>query len=171
MDMLKAEALVRLNRATEAIPLINKTRIANGQLPAIDINGPPDVAGLRAAEDDRQRAAVSGMRCATRSGSRAPASTDRWRTGTRADGTRSRPTRSSCSRFRVASSRFSGCRSTRMAAAAPAARRRPHGTSVRPGSRCRGVREFACRPGDCRRDDRTGQPKFRAVSCGPERPH
>jgi hypothetical protein len=45
MDMLKAEALVRLNRASEAIPLINKTRVANGRLPAIDINGPPDVAG------------------------------------------------------------------------------------------------------------------------------
>ena len=45
MDMLKAEALVRLNRASEAIPLINKTRVANGKLPAIDINGPPDVAG------------------------------------------------------------------------------------------------------------------------------
>jgi len=45
MDMLQAEALVRLNRATEAIPLINKTRVANGQLPPIDINGPPDVPG------------------------------------------------------------------------------------------------------------------------------
>jgi len=45
MDMLKAEALVRLNRASEAIPLINKTRVANGKLPPIDINGPPDVAG------------------------------------------------------------------------------------------------------------------------------
>jgi hypothetical protein len=45
LDMLKAEALVRLNRATEAIPLINKTRVANGKLPAIDINGPPNVPG------------------------------------------------------------------------------------------------------------------------------
>jgi hypothetical protein len=45
MDLLKAEALVRLNRATEAIPLINKTRVANGQLPPIDINGPPDTPG------------------------------------------------------------------------------------------------------------------------------
>jgi hypothetical protein len=27
------------------LPLINKTRVANGKLPAIDINGPPDVAG------------------------------------------------------------------------------------------------------------------------------
>ncbi|MEP6492411.1 MAG: hypothetical protein ABJF01_07030 [bacterium] len=45
LDMLKAEALIRLNRATEAVPLINKTRVANGKLPAVDINGPPDVAG------------------------------------------------------------------------------------------------------------------------------
>jgi hypothetical protein len=45
LDLLKAEALIRLNQATDAIPLINKTRIANGELPAVDINGPPDVAG------------------------------------------------------------------------------------------------------------------------------
>jgi hypothetical protein len=45
MDMLEAEALIRLNRASEAIPLINKTRVANGQLPPVDINGPPDEAG------------------------------------------------------------------------------------------------------------------------------
>jgi hypothetical protein len=34
MDMLKAEALIRLGRAAEALPLINKTRVANGKLPA-----------------------------------------------------------------------------------------------------------------------------------------
>lgn len=45
MDLLKAEALVRLNRASEALPLINKTRLANGQLPEITIDGPPDVPG------------------------------------------------------------------------------------------------------------------------------
>lgn len=45
MDLLKAEALIRLGRATEAVPLINKTRIANGQLPAVTIAGPPDEAG------------------------------------------------------------------------------------------------------------------------------
>ena len=45
MDMLKAEALIRLNRAAEAVPLINKTRVANGKLPPVDVNGPPDVAG------------------------------------------------------------------------------------------------------------------------------
>ena len=44
MDLLKAEALIRLNRAGEAVALINKTRLANGQLPALDsINGPPNV--------------------------------------------------------------------------------------------------------------------------------
>lgn len=45
MDLLKAEALIRLNRAAEAVPLINKTRQANGQLPAVTIAGPPDEPG------------------------------------------------------------------------------------------------------------------------------
>jgi hypothetical protein len=45
MDLLKAEALIRLGRAAEALPLINKTRIANGQLPAVTIDGPPDQPG------------------------------------------------------------------------------------------------------------------------------
>jgi hypothetical protein len=45
LDLLKAEALIRLNRAAEAIPLINKSRVANGELPPVDINGPPDQAG------------------------------------------------------------------------------------------------------------------------------
>ena len=45
MDLLKAEALIRLNRATEAVPLINKTRVANGQLPPVTIDGPPDEPG------------------------------------------------------------------------------------------------------------------------------
>jgi hypothetical protein len=45
MDMLKAEALIRLNRAAEAVPLINQTRVANGELPAVTIDGPPDEAG------------------------------------------------------------------------------------------------------------------------------
>ncbi len=45
MDMLKAEALIRLNRSSEAVPLINKSRTANGQLPAVDVNGPPDQPG------------------------------------------------------------------------------------------------------------------------------
>ena len=45
MDLIKAEALIRLGRASEAVPLINKTRIANGQLPAVTVDGPPDEAG------------------------------------------------------------------------------------------------------------------------------
>jgi hypothetical protein len=45
MDLLKAEALIRLGRAAEAVPLINKTRVANGQLPPVTIDGPPIAAG------------------------------------------------------------------------------------------------------------------------------
>jgi hypothetical protein len=45
MNLLKAEALIRLNRAGEALPLINATRVANGQLPPVTIDGPPDLAG------------------------------------------------------------------------------------------------------------------------------
>ena len=39
MDLLRAEALIRLNRAAEAVPLINKTRVANGQLPPVTAAG------------------------------------------------------------------------------------------------------------------------------------
>jgi hypothetical protein len=42
MDLLKAEALIRLSRADEAVPLINLTREANGELPPVTIDGPPD---------------------------------------------------------------------------------------------------------------------------------
>ena len=45
MDLLKAEGLIRLGRAAEALPLINKTRVANGQLPPVTTSGPPDEAG------------------------------------------------------------------------------------------------------------------------------
>lgn len=45
MDLLKAEGLIRLGRAAEAIPLINKTRVANGELPPVTIDGPPDLPG------------------------------------------------------------------------------------------------------------------------------
>lgn len=45
MDLLKAEGLIRLNRAAEAVPLINKTRLANGQLPLVTTSGPPDEPG------------------------------------------------------------------------------------------------------------------------------
>jgi hypothetical protein len=45
MDMIRAEALIRLGRAAEAVPLINKTRVSNGQLPPVTTDGPPDEAG------------------------------------------------------------------------------------------------------------------------------
>ena len=45
MNLLKAEALIRLNRAAEAVPLINLTRVANGELPPVTIDGPPDTPG------------------------------------------------------------------------------------------------------------------------------
>ena len=45
MDLLKAEGLIRLGRAAEAVPLINKTRVANGQLPPVTVAGPPDEPG------------------------------------------------------------------------------------------------------------------------------
>jgi hypothetical protein len=41
MNLLKAEALIRLNRAAEAVPLINLTRVANGELPPVTVDGPP----------------------------------------------------------------------------------------------------------------------------------
>jgi hypothetical protein len=44
LDLLKAEGLIRLGRADEAIPLINKYRVANGGLPPVDINGVPGTA-------------------------------------------------------------------------------------------------------------------------------
>jgi hypothetical protein len=45
MDLLKAEALIRLGRASDAVPLINKTRVANGELPPVTVDGPPDEPG------------------------------------------------------------------------------------------------------------------------------
>jgi hypothetical protein len=41
MDLLKAEGLIRLNRAAEAVPLINRTRVANGGLPPVTVEGAP----------------------------------------------------------------------------------------------------------------------------------
>jgi hypothetical protein len=41
MDLLKAEALIRLGRASEAVPLINLSRVANGELPPVTTDGPP----------------------------------------------------------------------------------------------------------------------------------
>ncbi|GAB1343553.1 RagB/SusD family nutrient uptake outer membrane protein [Gemmatimonas sp.] len=45
MDLLKAEGLIRLGRAAEAVPLINKSRVANGELPPVTVDGPPNEAG------------------------------------------------------------------------------------------------------------------------------
>ncbi|HUG41342.1 MAG TPA: hypothetical protein VMM12_12715 [Longimicrobiales bacterium] len=45
MDLLKAEALIRLDRAAEAVPLVNQTREANGELPPVTTAGPPDEPG------------------------------------------------------------------------------------------------------------------------------
>ena len=39
MDFLRAEAYIRLNRASEALPIINKTRTENGKLPAATLTG------------------------------------------------------------------------------------------------------------------------------------
>lgn len=43
MELLKAEGLIRLNRADEAVPIINKYR-ANGQLPPVTLDGVPGTA-------------------------------------------------------------------------------------------------------------------------------
>jgi hypothetical protein len=45
IDLLKAEALIRLNRAVEAVPLINKYREPFGGLPAVTDLGPPPGPG------------------------------------------------------------------------------------------------------------------------------
>jgi hypothetical protein len=41
MDLLKAEGLIRLGRASEAVALVNKTRVANGELPPVTLDGVP----------------------------------------------------------------------------------------------------------------------------------
>lgn len=41
MDFLRAEALFRLGRKSDAAAIINKTRVANGQLPPVTVDGPP----------------------------------------------------------------------------------------------------------------------------------
>ncbi len=45
MNFIRAEALIRLNRALEAVPLINQTRVANGRLDSVTVDGPPNTAG------------------------------------------------------------------------------------------------------------------------------
>jgi hypothetical protein len=44
-NFLRAEALIRLDRAAEAVPLINLTRVANGELDPVTVDGPPNVPG------------------------------------------------------------------------------------------------------------------------------
>jgi hypothetical protein len=44
MDLLRAEALFRLNRPAEAAALVNKTRVTSGQLPAVTADGVPQSA-------------------------------------------------------------------------------------------------------------------------------
>lgn len=45
MDLLKAEGLIRLGRAAEAVDLINKSRVTRGELAPVTIDGPPNEAG------------------------------------------------------------------------------------------------------------------------------
>lgn len=45
MNLLKAEGLLRQGDAAGAAALINLTRVANGQLPQVTVDGPPDEAG------------------------------------------------------------------------------------------------------------------------------
>jgi hypothetical protein len=49
MRLLKAEALIRLNRAAEAVPLINVTRTGNGKLPPVTVAGPPQATAAERA--------------------------------------------------------------------------------------------------------------------------
>lgn len=41
LNLLKAEGLIRLNRPEEAVPLINQSRVANGELPPVTVDGVP----------------------------------------------------------------------------------------------------------------------------------
>ena len=52
LRLLKAEALIRLNRAAEAVALINVTRVGNGMLPEVTIAGPPDANGCVPQKQD-----------------------------------------------------------------------------------------------------------------------
>jgi hypothetical protein len=45
MDLLEAEALIRLGRDAEALPLINGTREGNGGLPPVTASGAPELDG------------------------------------------------------------------------------------------------------------------------------
>jgi hypothetical protein len=45
IDLLKAEALIRLSRDAEALPLINRTREGDGGLPPVTVSGAPELDG------------------------------------------------------------------------------------------------------------------------------
>jgi len=45
MDLLLAEAETRMGNAAAAVPLINRTRVANGELPPVTVNGVPPGPG------------------------------------------------------------------------------------------------------------------------------
>ncbi|MGD2153369.1 MAG: hypothetical protein PVG79_08870, partial [Gemmatimonadales bacterium] len=45
MDLLKADALIRLSREAEALPLINAYREGHGGLPPVTLDGAPEVGG------------------------------------------------------------------------------------------------------------------------------
>jgi hypothetical protein len=51
MNFIRAEALIQLNRAAEALPLINPSRVAAG-LPAVTVTGPPQTASCVPRKDD-----------------------------------------------------------------------------------------------------------------------
>jgi hypothetical protein len=51
MELIKAEGLIRLNRAAEALPLINSSRVAAGLKP-VTVDGPPDDASCVPRGDD-----------------------------------------------------------------------------------------------------------------------
>ncbi len=50
MDLIKAEGLIRLGRASEAVPLINSTRVANGALPPVTVGRAAGRCPMRAPE-------------------------------------------------------------------------------------------------------------------------
>jgi hypothetical protein len=52
MDFLRAEALIRLDREEEAVTIINKYRVANGKLPAVTVDGPPEGPDCVPKRDD-----------------------------------------------------------------------------------------------------------------------
>jgi hypothetical protein len=52
MDFIRAEALFRLGRKAEAAAIINKTRVANGKLPEVTVDGPPAGRACVPKKDD-----------------------------------------------------------------------------------------------------------------------